>query len=192
MFVRSPISGWCRPSTGTLTVLRSSLFLWDSERRSRISKGCTCTERERESTRLAHKHTPDVLDPDTQSRIWTHECNCALFVLLFDALKEPLCSHCFINNCSTVGLIVAEESFSQIIKLVFWRLHWLQMADNKQTVFNRCRWGSRNHEWTDKPLIKATANNNQAHLIHPRNISEVNMRSDATRRQPVTSRSLKT
>lgn len=46
-FLCLPISGWCRPSTGTLTVRRSSLFLWDSERLSRISKGCTCTERER-------------------------------------------------------------------------------------------------------------------------------------------------
>lgn len=63
----SPISGWCRPSTGTLTVRRSSLFLWDSERRSRISKGCTCKDEEREA--LAQKHSMVY---------WTSSCDLAL------------------------------------------------------------------------------------------------------------------
>lgn len=51
-----PISGWCLPSTGTLTVRRSSLFLCDSERRSRINKGWTCGEQRQKVSGVGSIH----------------------------------------------------------------------------------------------------------------------------------------
>lgn len=100
-FFCSPISGWCRPSTGTLTVLRSSLFLCDSERLSRISKGCTCTKREHKVS--TQTHTPEELHPRLMHTI------CATYTtahcLSFSLSHSRNHRVHIINNHNTNGLI---------------------------------------------------------------------------------------